>query len=65
MAQSIPAKLETAELIARNPATGGEIGRAPLTMPEDVARAVGRAREAQREWAKRSFHERGRLVMKA
>src|SRR5713226_3254655 len=65
MAQSIPAKLETAELIARNPATGGEIGRAPLTMPEDVARAVGRAHDAQREWARESFRERGRVVMKA
>src|ERR1700682_3547420 len=65
MAQSIPAKLERAELIARDPATGEEIGSAPLTMPEDVARAVGRAREAQSEWARTSFRERGRVIMKA
>src|SRR5437667_1704711 len=65
MAQSIPAKLETAELIARDPATGEEIGSAPLTMPEDVARAVGRAREAQSAWARASFRERGRVMMKA
>lgn len=65
MAQSIPAKSPGAELISRNPATGEEIGRAPLTMPEEVARAVGRAREAQREWARSSFRERRRLVMKA
>ncbi len=65
MAQSIPAKLENAELIAHDPATGEEIGSAPLTMPEDVARAVGRAREAQREWARASFRERGRVMMKA
>src|SRR5438552_4645523 len=65
MAQSIPAKLETAELIARDPATGEEIGSAPLTMPEDVARAVGRAREAQSAWARASFRERGRVIMKA
>ena len=49
----------------RDPATGGEIGRAPLTIPEEVARAVGRAREAQPAWAARSIRERGRVVMKA
>src|SRR6266850_4587206 len=65
MAQSIPAKLESAELIAHDPATGEEIGSAPLTMPEDVARAVGRAREAQSAWARASFRERGRVIMKA
>jgi len=46
MAQTMPAKALGAELISINPATGEEIGRAPLTMPEDVARAVGRARSA-------------------
>src|SRR6266404_3339415 len=65
MAQSIPAKLETAQLIAHDPATGEEIGSAPLTMPEDVARAVGRAREAQSAWARASFRERARVIMKA
>src|SRR5438477_4980700 len=65
MAQSIPAKSTGAELISHNPATGEEIGRAPLFMPEEVARAAGRAREAQGQWATRSFRERGRLVMKA
>src|SRR5205809_8147380 len=65
MAQSIAAKSERAELISRNPATGEEIGRAPLTMPEDVARAVGRARAAQRTWSKQSIPQRGRLIMKA
>jgi len=65
MAQTMPAKSPGAELVSRNPATGEEIGRAPLTMPEDVARAVGRAREAQRKWSERSFTERSRLIMKA
>src|SRR5712671_421826 len=65
MAQTMPAKSAEPELISRNPATGEEIGRAPLTMPEDVARAVGRAREAQPDWCKRSIRERGRLIMKA
>src|SRR5216683_2012423 len=65
MAQSIPAKSERPEIIVRDPATGEEIGRAPLTIPEEVARAVGRAREAQPAWAARSIRERGRVVMKA
>ena len=65
MAQSIPAKSERAELISRDPATGEEIGRAPLVMPEEVARAVGRARQGQPAWAAASIRERGRLIMKA
>src|SRR5437763_11021920 len=65
MVQSIAAKSETAELISRDPATGEEIGRAPLTMPEEVARAVGRARIVQRDWGRTSFRDRARLIMKA
>lgn len=65
MAQSIQARAERAELISRDPATGEAIGRAPLTMPEEVARAVGRAREAQPSWAAQSIRERGRVIMKA
>jgi succinate-semialdehyde dehydrogenase/glutarate-semialdehyde dehydrogenase len=65
MAQTMPARVLGAELISIDPATGAEIGRAPLTMPEDVARAVGRARQAQPQWASKSFRERGRLIMKA
>lgn len=65
MAQTMPVKSPGAELVSRNPATGEEIGRAPQTMPEEVARAVGRAREAQPEWSKLRFSERGRLIMKA
>src|SRR5437660_558236 len=65
MAQSIPAKSTGAELISLDPATGKELGRAPLVIPEDVARAVGRAREAQTDWASHSYRERGNVVMKA
>jgi acyl-CoA reductase-like NAD-dependent aldehyde dehydrogenase len=64
MAQTMPAKAPGAELVSRNPATGEAIGSAPLTMPEDVARAVGRAREAQRNWSAQTFQQRGRLIMK-
>src|SRR5216110_1008768 len=65
MAQSVPAKSPGAEIICHDPATGEEIGRAPLTMPEEVARAVGRAREAQPVWAAKSYRERGRVIMAA
>src|SRR6266550_171734 len=65
MAQTMPAKSPGAEIVSRNPATGEEIGRAPLTRPEEVARAVGRAREAQRNWGEQSLSQRGRLIMKA
>src|SRR6266404_2894866 len=65
MAQTLPAKSAGAELVSPNPATGEEIGRAPQTMTEDVARAVGRARGAQRQWSELSFRQRSRLIMKA
>lgn len=65
MAQSIPAKIIGAEIVSRDPATGEEIGRVPLTLPEEVARAVGRARAAQNAWAPKSFGDRGRIMMHA
>src|SRR5687768_1881802 len=65
MAQSIPAKITGAEIVSRDPATGEEIGRVPLTLPEEVARAVGRARAAQNAWAAKSFGDRGRIMMRA
>ena len=65
MAQSIPAKTEAPEIISRDPATGEEIGRVPLTLPEEVARAVDRARAAQAAWSATSFHARGRIILQA
>ncbi len=38
-------------LVARNPATGAEIGRVPVTPAEDVAGIVASARSAQVAWA--------------
>jgi acyl-CoA reductase-like NAD-dependent aldehyde dehydrogenase len=54
-----------AEIVSRDPATGAEIGRAPLTSREDVERAVTRARTAQPAWAARPFRARGRFILKA
>lgn len=65
MVQSIPAETEAPEIVSRDPATGEEIGRAPLTLPEEVARAVDRARAAQPAWAAKSFRQRGQIIMRA
>jgi acyl-CoA reductase-like NAD-dependent aldehyde dehydrogenase len=53
------------EIVSFDPATGEEVGRAPLASAEDVAVAVKRAHEAQSVWAKESYAARGQLVMRA
>src|SRR6266516_868582 len=65
MAQTIPFKSDAAEIISYDPATGEEVGQAPLVSSATVTSAVVRAREAQRTWAKITFRERGRVVMRA
>ncbi|MEJ2313174.1 MAG: aldehyde dehydrogenase family protein, partial [Gemmatimonadales bacterium] len=44
------------------PFTGQELGRVPLGTPEDVSRAVERARRAQIPWAGRPFGERADII---
>ena len=56
---------EVREIVSYDPGTGEEIGRAPLASAEDVRQAVARARIAQPAWAKLSFRERGRIILKA
>src|SRR6266536_1445228 len=53
------------EIVSNDPATGEEIGRAPLCSAEDVEQAVGRARAAQPAWASVSFQDRSRVILKA
>ena len=57
--------IDASEIVSYDPATGEEIGRAQLTSPEGVARAVKLARTRQPAWAARSFRERGRIILKA
>jgi succinate-semialdehyde dehydrogenase/glutarate-semialdehyde dehydrogenase len=57
--------VERREVISYDPATGEEVGRAPLSTPEDVSRAVERARAAQKSWAALSFRERASVVTRA
>lgn len=52
-------------LVSRDPATGDEIGRVPVTAPLVVTEAFGRAREAFASWRETSFDNRRRLVLAA
>src|SRR5947208_572251 len=64
--QAEPADASPArEVVSYDPATGEEVGRVPLRGAEDVARAVARAREAQKVWGALSFRERAGVVMRA
>src|SRR2546421_2179323 len=64
-AQSLPQAESAAEIISYDPATGEEIGRAPLASLEDVRQAVSRARAAQPVWANLLFRQRARVILKA
>src|ERR1700704_5379125 len=57
-----PATGETEPVL--NPATGQEIGRAPLSSPEDVDRAVAAARRAFDGWAGATPGERSLALLK-
>jgi len=52
-------------LISIDPSTGEEIGRAPLLDADDVNAAVSRARAAQPAWAKLSYRDRARFILRA
>jgi succinate-semialdehyde dehydrogenase/glutarate-semialdehyde dehydrogenase len=53
------------EIISYDPATGTEVGRVPAADAAEVARAVARARAAQKEWGALGYRERGRIVLRA
>src|SRR5215813_135990 len=54
-----------AEIISYDPATGEEIGRASQTTPAEIKAAVSLARDVQPIWAKLSYRERGRVILKS
>jgi len=56
---------QATEIISYDPATGTEIGRAPLASPAEVTSAVQQARAAQPSWARLTFRERGRCILQA
>ena len=65
--QTLPARSKTtsSEVISYDPASGEEIGRAPLFSADEVREAVRRARATQPAWASLSFRERGRVILQA
>ena len=52
-------------LISIDPSTGEEIGRVLLMDASEVAAAVARARAAQTAWAKLSYEDRARFILRA
>ncbi|HJU56469.1 MAG TPA: aldehyde dehydrogenase family protein [Pyrinomonadaceae bacterium] len=65
-AQTVEIKAGRAEeIVSFDPATGAEVGRAPVASAAEVREAVERAREAQKAWAKMSYAERASVVMRA
>jgi len=52
-------------IISLDPSTSEEIGRVPLMDADDVSAAVSRARAAQPAWAKLSYRERARFILRA
>lgn len=64
--QTLPKEAERAgEIVSYDPATGEEIGRAPLCSAEEVEQAVRRARAAQPAWGRLSFRQRSRVILTA
>lgn len=64
--QTLPAQnVKATEVISYDPATGQEIGRAPLSSPQEVKEAVVKARQAQPAWAGLSYRQRARVILQA
>jgi acyl-CoA reductase-like NAD-dependent aldehyde dehydrogenase len=61
-AQTVPTN---EELVIHNPATGEELGRAPVLSAAEVRAAVAKAHEVQPAWAKLSFGERATYILAA
>ena len=54
--------LHTEPLVARNPATGAELGRIETTPPEAVAGLVAGARQTQADWSARPLRARVEII---
>ncbi|HEX5874493.1 MAG TPA: aldehyde dehydrogenase family protein [Pyrinomonadaceae bacterium] len=62
--QTLP-HTQTREIISYDPSTGEEIGRAALMNAADVAAGIAIARSAQPAWARLSYRERARFILRA
>src|SRR5882724_10351743 len=64
--QTLPAQsVKATEVVSYDPGTGQEIGRAPLSSPQEVKEAVAKARQAQPGWASLSHRQRARVILQA
>ena len=64
--QTLPAQnVKATEVVSYDPGTGQEIGRAPLSSPQEVKDAVVKARQAQPGWANLSYRQRARVILQA
>ena len=59
-----PAGSSPVEWIARNPSSGEELARGPLTPPDDIPAIVERARAAQGKWSSTTLKDRARLLQR-
>ena len=59
---AVPAAKKT--IVVEAPLTGEVLGRVPRGTPADVVAACAGAREAQQEWARRSFAERAAVMLR-
>ena len=55
---------ERERMEVEQPFTGGTLGSVPRCTPEDVGAALARARAAQAAWARTSFAERSRVLLR-
>ena len=62
---SSPQTISTNSLVSLNPATGEELGSAPIATREEVLEAVARAGSAFASWSKTSFRERAKYILAA
>src|SRR5436190_17528034 len=66
--RSLPADappVATTQIISYDAATGEEIGRVPQTSAGEVKEAVAVARRAQVVWARQSFPQRAKIILRA
>ena len=64
--QTLPAQsVKATEVVSYDPGTGEEIGRAPLSSPQEVKEAVVKARQVQPGWASLSYRQRARVILQA
>src|SRR6185503_17831143 len=59
------AATEIREIVKVDPSTGEEIGRVPLQDADEVNAAVAKARAALPAWARLSYRERARFILRA